>query len=342
MKLIKRCLSLIALLGIAAAANAQIAASTFETDADGWTSGEFFNTFGGAVPEYLSLGGNPGGFVRTPDVYGWNAYHAPAKFLGDQSAAYGGTLRLDQRLVSSDGPDYPMVVISDGTLMLQYRTAPPSTNWTTYNISFLASAGWEFANGSGNQGDPASEEQLVQVLSHLLFLHFDADWQTGSDQIDLDNVRMDAGVDVSVSGRMELQGATNPAQPVTLIFRSAQGGEFQRNVTLSANGSYVAHYLPRKPYTLWVKGAKWLAGKRAIDLTNGSLAGVDFTLPTGDANNDNFVDITDLLAVISHYNQATPSMDYLEAADFNGDAVNDISDLLLLIGNYNRQGETLP
>jgi hypothetical protein len=342
MKFIKRSLALVALLGITSAANAQIAVSTFDTDADGWTIGEFFSTFGGDSPAYLTFDGNPGGFIRTTDVFGWNAFHAPAKFLGNQAAAYGGMLSLDQRLLTADGPDYPMVVISDGTLSLQFTTPPPGFVWTTYHINLVASAGWKVADGSGNEGDPASEEQLVQVLSNLVFLHIDGDWHTGGDQIDLDNVRLDAGEDLQVSGRIELQGANNQAQPVTLVFRSAEGSEIRRTVTPHADGSYSLGNFPRKPYTLWVKGAKWLADKETIDLTNGSVSGVNFTLLAGDANDDNFADITDLLAVIAAYNQVSPAPGFSEAADFNGDSTNDITDLLLLIGNYNKQGESLP
>jgi hypothetical protein len=342
MKFIKRSLALVALLGITSAANAQIAVSTFDTDADGWTIGEFFSTFGGDPPSYLTSDGNPGGFIQTSDLYGWNAFHAPAKFLGDKAAAYGGSLRVDQRLLTSDNTIYPMVVISDGTLTLQFRTPPPQTGWTIYNITLLASAGWEVANGSGNPGDPASEEQLIQVLSNLVFMNFDGDWQTGSDLIDLDNVRLDAGEGLQVSGQVQLQGANSQAQPVTLVFRSLDGGEIRRTITPHADGSYVTRHLPRKPYTIWIKGAKWLADKQTIDLTNGSVSNVNFTLLAGDANDDNFADITDLLAVVAAYNQVSPAPGFSEAADFNGDSTNDITDLLLLIGNYNKQGESLP
>lgn len=176
----------------AAAPAAILVQSTFDGGDDGWRVGEFFNTAGAGVPTYAAAGGNPGGFVRTGDVFGWNAYHAPAAFLGDQSAAYGGNLHVEQRVLGSDGVNYPMVVISDGVLSLQFRTAPPGAGWTVYDIPLLASAGWEVANGSGDPGPAASEAQLQQVLGSLTFLHLDADWFSGSDQVDLDNVRLES------------------------------------------------------------------------------------------------------------------------------------------------------
>ena len=157
--------------------------STFDRDLEGWTVSV-------GVAMYRALGGNPGGFIRTTDLFGWNAYHAPASFLGNQSAAYGGVLHLEQQVLSSDGANQPMVVISDGTTMLQFFTTPPGLTWTVYDIPLLASGGWEISNGTGGHGPAASEAQLQTVLANLLFLNLDADWQTGEDRVDLDNVKL--------------------------------------------------------------------------------------------------------------------------------------------------------
>ncbi len=169
-----------------------IAQSTFDAGDEGWTVGDFFAATGASTPTYVATGGNPGGFIRANDWYGWNGFHAPTAFLGDQSAAYGGVIHVEQRVLSSDGAAYPMVVISDGITSLQYRTTPPGTGWTSYDIALTASAGWEIMNTSGNPGAPASEAQLQTVLSNLVFMNFEADWQTGSDQVDLDNVRLES------------------------------------------------------------------------------------------------------------------------------------------------------
>ena len=194
MKTLALVMSMLALLVLAGPAQALILVqSTFDAGDEGWRTGEFFSTSDSGAPTHVATGGNPGGFIRATDVAAWAAFHAPAAFLGDQSAAYGGFLHVDQRLLTSDGINYPMVVISDGTTQLQFRTTPPSTDWTSYDISLLASAGWEIANGSGNPGPAASEAQLQTVLGNLLFLHLDVDWQTGNDQVDLDNVRLCSG-----------------------------------------------------------------------------------------------------------------------------------------------------
>lgn len=182
--------------------------STFDLDADGWLVGDFFSPAGSSTssPVWLGVGGNPGGFIRTTDLYSWNSFFAPSKFLGNQSAAYGGNLHLDERVLSSDGVEYPMVVISDGTLVLQFQTLPPGTSWTSFDISLKASAGWEIADGSGGSLGSASEAQLQQVLSNLAYLRLDADWQTGADQVDLDNVRLESALAVPEPASILLLG----------------------------------------------------------------------------------------------------------------------------------------
>jgi hypothetical protein len=173
-------------------ASANSIVSTFDSSADGWTIGDFFSPAGSATSGVtrVASGGNPGGFIRTGDEFDWNSYFAPAAFLGNQSSAYGGNLQLDERVLSSDGLVYPMVVISDGSLVLQFETVPPGTGWTSFDIPLIASAGWEISDGFGDSLGAASESQLQQVLSNLAYLRIDADWQTGTDQVDLDNVKL--------------------------------------------------------------------------------------------------------------------------------------------------------
>lgn len=186
-----------ALLALAAAPSAMatvLAESTFDVNDEGWRIGDFFAPTGAALPEYVAAGGNPGGFLRTADLFDWNSYHAPAKFLGNKSAAYGGTLQLDQRLLTHEGTDWPMVVISGAGLLLQFRTQPPGTDWTSYTIPMVAAGGWEIADVLNGEPSPAATEaQLQQVLANLEFLHIEADWKVGDDQVDVDNVRLLAG-----------------------------------------------------------------------------------------------------------------------------------------------------
>ena len=103
---------------LTSAAYASLVKSTFDVDADGWRVSEFFSASGTSIPTYVATGGNPGGFIRTTDIYGWNAYLAPSKFLGDQSAACGGSLEFDLRILTTDNVAYYAVVLEGVGLQL--------------------------------------------------------------------------------------------------------------------------------------------------------------------------------------------------------------------------------
>ena len=89
------------------------------------------------------------------------------------------------------------------------------------------------------------------------------------------------------------------------------------------------------------KGTNGSAKNQIIDVTNSNITNLDVTLLGGDSNNDNAVDVTDLLAIINHYNQlqANNPNNFLEGADFNCDGANDVADLLIVINNYNHVGD---
>ncbi len=169
--------------------------SDFETGDQRWSVGEFFNSTHGWLPTYVPFGGVGGsGYIETGDVYGFNAFHAPPSWLGDQSRLYGAKIRIQQKVLSSDGAMLPLIALVSGATKLQYRTPPPGTDWTTYQIPLVASAGWEIGNGSGDPGPAATEEDLMRVLSNLQWLAINADWQTGNDLVSMDGVGVSIGM----------------------------------------------------------------------------------------------------------------------------------------------------
>lgn len=145
----------------------------------------------------------------------------------------------------------------------------------------------------------------------------------------------------TLTGTLTLQGLAASALPqtVTLTLTPAFGEPLTRTVTVDSSGTFTLPNIPRRALTVRAKGDKWLAAQTVIAPINQEFAPMALSLPVGDANNDNMVDIADLLLLIAHYNQAAPSADYLEAADFSADGITDITDLLLLIGNYNQTGD---
>ena len=174
----------VAVLGSLLTSVASAQSSSFNNGSDGWRVGELFGMGGGRAAAFQA-----NGFVQTSDAYGWNAYWAPSEYLGDKSSYYGSTMSLDLRVSDVNDVFHPMLVISDGTTRLQYRTDAPGTSWETYVIP-LSEDGWEMARVDGQAGAPVSHALFMQVLSNLAFVHFDADWKSSGGHVDLDNVSM--------------------------------------------------------------------------------------------------------------------------------------------------------
>lgn len=157
-------------------------ASRFTNSAEDWTvTGDPVSS----TPEFLSDGGNPGGFIRATDsgTGGIMYWSAPAKFLGDQAAAYGGQLRFDLRYTTDGFPfDASDVILKGGGVRLTYDMAKdPGKVWRHFKVP-LTESGWLF----GSQ--PATEAQMRAALGRIGTLLIRAEYTSGNDVEDLDNV----------------------------------------------------------------------------------------------------------------------------------------------------------
>lgn len=163
--------------------------SSFDTDSEGWQAiGDVAGTL-----NWSATGGNPGGHVSITDLTtgGVTYFVAPAKFLGDQSAAYGTTLGFDLMQVYSGGPNQfnaEDVILQSASLTLVYDTSvnPANGSWTSYAVP-LAAGGWKV---SSLAGPVATAQQMQSVLANLTGLRIRAEYQTGPDLDRLDNVTM--------------------------------------------------------------------------------------------------------------------------------------------------------
>jgi hypothetical protein len=191
-------------------AEIRVLESTFAAGDDGWTVGDFFNNTHGLLPEFVPFGGVSDGYIQAIDLYGYNAFHAPDAWLGNQSRMYGGMLHVHQRVASSDGVNQPLVVLGSGPMRLQYFERPPGTEWVEYRVPLVAE-GWEVGLGDGSPGRPATEVEFRAVLSNLEWFALDADWQTGNDLVGLDEVYVTmpepSAVILSASGLIALVAA---------------------------------------------------------------------------------------------------------------------------------------
>lgn len=173
------------LLGWVGAAIAAPVSSDFDTDSESWTAiGDF------AVPAtWTNTLGNPIGSIYVVDqaVGGTWAFAAPAKFQGDQSDAYGGTLSYDLRITASDSLPWawPMLSITGGGVTLNWNGAWPDVNvWNHYEILMSEAGGWIKASDSTTP----STGEFKSVLSDLSSLRIRGEFMTGNDTGYLDNV----------------------------------------------------------------------------------------------------------------------------------------------------------
>lgn len=172
----------------------QLASSTFDSGDEGWkVTGDAQS----ATPTYVSTGGNPGGFIRGFDnvVGGVWVWTAPAKFLGNMSAAYGFPLTYDLRMRGS-GPlfdDSDVILTGSGVSLYLIKTppVPQDLTWTPYSALIQDTANWHVGAYSGPS---ATESQIRSVLTNVTSLQIRGEFITGSDNGDLDNVILNGGL----------------------------------------------------------------------------------------------------------------------------------------------------
>ena len=130
--------------------------------------------------------GHPPGSVRIGDVYPETGIAAPAPYLGDKLAFYGGRLEYDIYLRYADNTTYPAVVLNGGTTSVYYdQSSPPVNTWQQVAVP-LTEAGWKVSG----TGAAATEAVFKAVLSDLAGLYIYTEWHTGPDDTNVDNITM--------------------------------------------------------------------------------------------------------------------------------------------------------
>lgn len=159
--------------------------SDFSTGLEGWTV-----TNGTEI--YDALVGNPDGSLR--GVEGGSGvwyFDAPASFLGDMSAFYGGSLTFDLRQDGDSSQfDDEDVILTGGGLTLALDFGPnPGMDWTSYSVSMALGGGWKIDSVSGRV---ATEEEIRTVLGSLDSLQIRGEFVNGStnDASNIDNIAL--------------------------------------------------------------------------------------------------------------------------------------------------------
>ncbi len=179
------------------AAVAQV--STFDSDLQGW----------GTLNDARSLSwrgtiGNPPGSISVIDQGTGvvRCFSAPAAYLGDRSAMYGGLLGWDILGITGNQTTLPGradVMLVGGGLQIGINAAvqPASGQWTSWAVTLDGSADWRLITslGSGTlSGTAATPEQIQAVLGDLTGLSIRGEYTNAAgESTALDNVSLIPG-----------------------------------------------------------------------------------------------------------------------------------------------------
>ncbi len=120
-------------------------------------------------------------------------FQASAKFLGNLSSYYNGTLSYDmlQSVTDTDPAWYYRELLQGGGLLILHTVglAPDTTNWRHFAVPLNASAGWIIVPTIEDYSGPAvTDAQFQSVLANLTALYITGDLISGSDVTRLDKV----------------------------------------------------------------------------------------------------------------------------------------------------------
>ena len=212
------------------------------------------------------------------------------------------------------------------SVAVDYPAAAP--NSTTYSLQ--GSLGQTFVTV-----DPPTN-----TGQNLAFLGF---WQTGVPYLYFAKVQL-AGYVGNANPAVTYGIKTNIPYTAELWNGSTSYNEGTFYADASGNVRVSSYLNPAFATALSIKAPLWLQKKMALNAPADPINGYPnaaYTLPAGDANNDNVVDIGDFGLLVNAYNTDVVNAlaFYDTRADLNQDGSVDIGDFGLLVNNYNAQGD---
>jgi hypothetical protein len=145
---------------------------------------------------------------------------------------------------------------------------------------------------------------------------------------------------------MRLQGRPNPpsdklAVPIQIqVFSPGSTTPFLiGGAPADNNGQFSMAGIPNGVYDIAIKHSRTLSSKKQnVTFSNNTVA-IDFgTLPMGDANDDDIVDISDFSILHAAFFKQCGQTGFDDRADFNADCIVDVTDFSLLRSNFLRSG----
>lgn len=154
-----------------------IAESHFDNDDEGWKQHK--EALAPRAVVYEPLGGFSGGGIKSDKDADW--FVAPASFLGDQRAAYGGMLRfvIKQNKGPGAANGFTARLESGGLLIGRYIVGIPPTTFGELQFVLDENSGW-FNRGTAKL---ATRAEMLTVLSNLQILHIRASYTGATDDV---------------------------------------------------------------------------------------------------------------------------------------------------------------
>jgi uncharacterized protein (TIGR03437 family) len=188
--------------------------STFDADTDGWgrnfpesplpgsTVGD-----GASFADWVSLGGNPGGYLRMNDSNGdlQDGFVAPPKFLGNLAALVNPRIEFDYRHVTGAESIFTLRVriLANGGVFDWTSTEPPTASWVHYRLPLNSATFRRFAG----------QESLEQALTNVQRIEITADQTIGAETNGVDNFALIGDLAPAQGGTVAV-----PAAPVVSNF----------------------------------------------------------------------------------------------------------------------------
>lgn len=212
-------LLLLPLLLLAIQARAQYIISDFNAGSDGWTAYTLADPTTTVAWSANSGNGGSGGLTLVEPANGANDYFAaPAKFKGNLSAYYNGTVSFDLQLnLAPAGAEAAMIILSGfdangsplsiGYLPPSSAQYPVTSGFTTYTLNLNSTTAWAVVNSSDfTTATLATNTQIESVLSNVTDFRIMGDWSNLQDRDILDNVALQGVAAVPEPSQLSLFG----------------------------------------------------------------------------------------------------------------------------------------
>ncbi len=168
---------------------------TFDSGAEGWTKGDFGNSFAtmitGTTAATWSGGGESGGYIAGTD-HGSYAFHYSPNLGGNHGDLFGETLSFDFQSAGTGANDPFLVLLSSNSFLVAERVVSAGTSFTNWQFTLDSSSSFYFNSSTYNNGGSAvlaTDSQIQSVLSDLQYIGVSTDITNGGDTTRLDNVQ---------------------------------------------------------------------------------------------------------------------------------------------------------